>query len=178
MVSALKALAGDGRTIITVIHQPRSSIFQVSEVYGFAVSPAIDRPGNQSTNHNTTTTQQLFDRLHLLSDGQTIFFGPTHDAVGYFEQAGFRCPPLWNAADFLLDLIATDYRSAEAEKETKARVAGLYLRNVAREGTCTCSDEDYAALAAQAEAAGQGGRWTVVRISVALRAVLLRYVLY
>lgn len=29
VVSALKALAGDGRTIITVIHQPRSSIFQV-----------------------------------------------------------------------------------------------------------------------------------------------------
>lgn len=140
-----------------------------------SAGPAIDRPGqsiNQPQHYKNTT--QLFDRLHLLSDGQTIFFGPTHDAVGYFEQAGFRCPPLWNAADFLLDLIATDYRSAEAEKETKARVAGLYLRNMAREGTCTCacSDDDYAALAAQAEAAGQGGRWTVVRISVPLHTAL------
>jgi len=29
VVSALKTLAGEGRTIVTVIHQPRSSIFQV-----------------------------------------------------------------------------------------------------------------------------------------------------
>lgn len=139
--------------------------------YGVAVSPAIDRLG-RPTNQLQHNTSQLFDRLHLLSDGKTIFFGPTHEAVGYFEQAGFRCPPLWNAADFLLDLIATDYRSPEAEKETKARVAGLYLRNVTREGKCTCSNDDYAALAAQAEAAaGQGGRWTLVRFCVAFRFV-------
>lgn len=49
----------------------------------------------------------MFDRLHLLSDGQTIFFGQTGDAVKYFEEIGWKCPPLWNAADFLLDLIAT-----------------------------------------------------------------------
>lgn len=49
----------------------------------------------------------MFDRLHLLSDGQTIFFGKTGDAVKYFEEIGWKCPPLWNAADFLLDLIAT-----------------------------------------------------------------------
>ena len=29
VVSALKKLADEGRTIVTVIHQPRSSIFQV-----------------------------------------------------------------------------------------------------------------------------------------------------
>jgi len=49
----------------------------------------------------------MFDRLHLLSDGQTIFFGKTGDSVKYFEEIGWKCPPLWNAADFLLDLIAT-----------------------------------------------------------------------
>lgn len=50
---------------------------------------------------------QMFDRLQLLSDGQTIFFGPTNEAVEYFDNIGWKCPPLWNAADFLLDLIAT-----------------------------------------------------------------------
>lgn len=129
-------------------------------------SPWPTKPTNRThSSHTQPNPTQLFDRLHLLSDGQTIFFGPTQEAVGYFEQAGFRCPPLWNAADFLLDLIATDYRTAEAEKETKARIAGLYLRNMAREGMCTCS-YDYAALAVQAEAAGQGGRWTVVRACI------------
>ncbi len=119
---------------------------------------------------------QMFDRLHLMSDGQTLFFGPTSEAVAYFKQAGWRCPPLWNAADFLLDLIATDYRTAEAEKETKARIAVLYQRNVEREGSCTCPshDDDYAALASQAEAAGQGGKWTAVRACMAsLRKELL-----
>jgi ABC-type multidrug transport system ATPase subunit len=107
---------------------------------------------------------QLFDRLHLMSDGQTIFFGATSEAVAYFESAGYKCPPLWNAADFLLDLIATDYRSAEAEKETKARVAALYQKNLEREGACTPS-YDYAEMAAQADAAGQRGKWTAVRVA-------------
>lgn len=34
VVSALKTLAEEGRTIVTVIHQPRSSIFQVGTNLG------------------------------------------------------------------------------------------------------------------------------------------------
>lgn len=99
--------------------------------------------------------------MHLLSDGQTLFFGPTAEAVGHFEKCGYKCPPLWNAADFLLDLIATDYRTAEAEKETKGRVAALHREHTSTIHPC---DDDDVALAAQAEAgAGQGGRWNVVR---------------
>lgn len=73
-----------------------------------------------------------------MSDGQTIYFGNTSDAVQYFEKIGWVCPPLWNAADFLLDLIATDYRSAQAEQDTKARIATLYQKHLEREGLCTC----------------------------------------
>ena len=71
----------------------------------------------------------MFDRLHLLSDGQTIFFGKTGDAVKYFEEIGWKCPPLWNAADFLLDLIATVsfWTGRDAMKTSSSHVQTLPL---------------------------------------------------
>lgn len=49
---------------------------------------------------------QMFDMLLLLSEGRAVYFGPASRVVDYFATVGFQCPPLWNAADWLLDLIA------------------------------------------------------------------------
>jgi hypothetical protein len=51
-------------------------------------------------------TWQMFDSLLLLSEGRTVFMGRPEKAVDYFADMGFKCPPLWNAADYILDVIA------------------------------------------------------------------------
>ena len=59
---------------VCTIHQPRSSIYR------------------------------MFDRLLLLSEGRTMYFGEAAAAVAYFAAAGFHCPPQFNPADFFMDV--------------------------------------------------------------------------
>lgn len=94
-MSSLRHLASNGRTVVSTIHQPRSSIFG------------------------------LFDQLCLLSEGRVMYFGPAKDAVSYFAGLNFRSPSQFNPADFFLDLLSVDPRSQEREMATKARVKYL-----------------------------------------------------
>ncbi|EGG18950.1 ABC transporter G family protein [Cavenderia fasciculata] len=77
VMRAIRKLANSGRTIICTIHQPRSNIYN------------------------------LFDKLLLLGDGSTIYYGETQLALDYFKNLGFYCDPSTNPADFFLDLINT-----------------------------------------------------------------------
>jgi ABC-type multidrug transport system ATPase subunit len=54
---------------MSVIHQPRSSIFS------------------------------MFDELLLISEGRLIYYGPAADAVSYFESASYPCPKLFNPGE-------------------------------------------------------------------------------
>lgn len=46
----------------------------------------------------------MFDDVLLLGKGgRTVYLGPSSGALAYFERLGFQCPPLVNAADFLMD---------------------------------------------------------------------------
>ncbi|KFO27698.1 ATP-binding cassette sub-family G member 2 [Fukomys damarensis] len=58
VLSLLKMMSSQGRTIIISIHQPRYSIFK------------------------------LFDSLTLLASGKLMFHGPAQEAVQYFASAG------------------------------------------------------------------------------------------
>ncbi|KAJ3058638.1 hypothetical protein HK102_010384, partial [Quaeritorhiza haematococci] len=78
VMTTIKSLARKNRTVILTIHQPRSEIFD------------------------------MFDKLLLLSKGRATYFGPSADAVQYFEELGYECPFGWNVADFLLDIISSD----------------------------------------------------------------------
>ncbi|XP_056312559.1 broad substrate specificity ATP-binding cassette transporter ABCG2d [Danio aesculapii] len=71
----LKRMAGQGRTIIMSIHQPRFSIYR------------------------------LFDSLTLLANGKQVYHGPAQDALDYFNNIGFACEAHNNPADFFLDVI-------------------------------------------------------------------------
>ena len=62
------------RTVIFTIHQPRSNIVA------------------------------LFDYLVLLARGRTVYSGPFSSCQNYFDQIGYRCPPGFNIADYLVDL--------------------------------------------------------------------------
>uniref|UniRef100_H3GK62 ABC transporter domain-containing protein n=1 Tax=Phytophthora ramorum TaxID=164328 RepID=H3GK62_PHYRM len=47
---------------------------------------------------------ELFDDVLLMSEGSIMFHGKREEAVPYFEDMGFHCPPRKDVADFLLDL--------------------------------------------------------------------------
>ncbi|PFH38226.1 putative ATP-binding cassette G family transporter [Besnoitia besnoiti] len=64
-----------GRTIVCTIHQPRSQLFA------------------------------MFDRLILMFEGRIVYQGPARRCVSYFAKRGFHCPPQFNPADFILDLL-------------------------------------------------------------------------
>ena len=78
IVSLLKSLAKDGRTIILSIHQPSSAIFG------------------------------LCDRLTLLSFGQTAFHGPIPEVESFLEDIAHPCSVHYNLADHLMELSQGD----------------------------------------------------------------------
>ncbi|GKT88910.1 ATP-binding cassette sub-family G member 2 [Colletotrichum tofieldiae] len=80
MMRTLKAVARLGITVIVIIHQPRTEIFD------------------------------LFDNLILLGNGQTIYEGPQRQAQDYFEGMGFNFPEHSNHGDVITDIITGNGR--------------------------------------------------------------------
>ncbi|XP_030842481.1 ABC transporter G family member 21 [Strongylocentrotus purpuratus] len=76
LIKTLKEYAvSSGKTVITSIHQPSSRVFQ------------------------------LFDCLLLLSEGQVVYSGDADQVVDYFARLGIQCPPHYNPADYILDIV-------------------------------------------------------------------------
>ncbi|XP_063969217.1 broad substrate specificity ATP-binding cassette transporter ABCG2-like [Lytechinus pictus] len=75
VLNLLAQLSKRGRTIIFSIHQPRFSIFR------------------------------LFDQMHLVAAGKTVFHGPANKALSYFSSIGYECESHNNPPDFFLDVI-------------------------------------------------------------------------
>lgn len=92
VMESLKTLAKEGRLVISVIHQPRSSIYE------------------------------MFDKLLILSEGKLMYYGEASKAVDYFASVNYPCPESFNPADFFLDLLSPDNRSRESEEETRNRI--------------------------------------------------------
>lgn len=92
----LKSLSSKGRTIICTIHQPRHDIFF------------------------------LFDHVTLLSQGFSVYSGPTNESVSWFNSLvpGSFIEHL-NPADYLINVAAVDNRTPEAERKTKAQLSVL-----------------------------------------------------
>ena len=88
-MQTLKDLCKEGHTVISSIHQPRSSIFA------------------------------MFDDLILLSEGRMLYSGPADEALPYFEELGHECPQHYNPAEFLADLISVDASTPEAQQRTR-----------------------------------------------------------
>nr|XP_021590385.1 broad substrate specificity ATP-binding cassette transporter ABCG2-like [Ictidomys tridecemlineatus] len=78
IVSLLKNISEQGRTIIFSFRQPQHSIFK------------------------------LFDSLTILASGKLMYHGPAQKALEYFKSAGYHCEHLNNPSDFFLDVINGD----------------------------------------------------------------------
>ena len=88
LVSSLRDLANEGRTVVATIHQPSAALFE------------------------------QFDRLVLLAAGKTVFSGSRTNAERFFAAQARPVPARWNAADWFLtvvDVVREAELTAEAE---------------------------------------------------------------
>ena len=77
-MNVLRSLALAGKTVITSIHQPSSSVFA------------------------------SFDSLLVLADGKMVYAGTPESSMAYFASLNFPCPQGYNASDHLMDLLVVD----------------------------------------------------------------------
>ncbi|KAK0078545.1 hypothetical protein PV325_002372 [Microctonus aethiopoides] len=79
VVSLLKILTRQGRTIVCTIHQPSASLFQ------------------------------LFDQVLILARGVCLYQGATSQLIPYLESVKFPCPMYHNPADYMIELACGEY---------------------------------------------------------------------
>ena len=79
--------ARTGRTILSTIHQPSSDIFNI------------------------------FDRLLLLCDGNTIYQGAAKEATKHFNAIEYTCPTYSNPADYFMEQMHCEKRDAKTNEE-------------------------------------------------------------
>ncbi|KAI4749907.1 putative ABC transporter [Aureobasidium sp. EXF-12344] len=74
-----------------------------------------------SIHQPSAATFQLFDKLLLLSQGQTCYFGSVSEVSPYFSSLGLPVPELMNPSEYILDLTNTDFDSEDLEEEACAQ---------------------------------------------------------
>lgn len=77
LIRVSRKIADSGKTVIAVIHQPSSEIFD------------------------------LFDDVIFMSKGYIVYNGPVKDVVPYFADRGFQCPSDYNPADYVMYILQT-----------------------------------------------------------------------
>jgi ABC-type multidrug transport system ATPase subunit len=85
-----------GRTVLCVIHQPASEVFE------------------------------QFDTLALLAAGATVYFGPAQTAADFFSASGLPAPRNRSASDHLLHAVNADFGDAHDVAERVARLTAAY----------------------------------------------------
>ncbi|KAI4941752.1 hypothetical protein J4E86_010263 [Alternaria arbusti] len=73
----------------------------IAKKYRILVVASIHQP--------STATFRLFDRLMLLSGGKVVFNGGVEGVKGWFGGLGYEMPLYTNPAEFVIDLINTDF---------------------------------------------------------------------
>lgn len=102
IINLIKSQAREfGRVVIATIHQPNSEIYA------------------------------SFDRLLLLSKGETVYIGKANQAVDYFNHQGFQMPKNYNPADYFLKVLSE--KSADANLEDRISTLAHNLNNHGKE---------------------------------------------
>jgi ABC-type multidrug transport system ATPase subunit len=128
VMEAMKSMSDNNRLVISVIHQPRSSIYN------------------------------MFDRLLLLSEGRVMYFGNADAAVDYFNAVGYLCPDNFSPSDYYLDVLSPDNRTPELDLAAKERIDQLDLHWRTTSKIESNKNEVIPSEGDVPPASGQGGR--------------------
>ncbi|PGH11181.1 hypothetical protein AJ79_05023 [Helicocarpus griseus UAMH5409] len=82
-----------------------------------------------SIHQPSTVTFETFDKLLILSAGKTCYFGPCSEMKPYLDKAGHPMPPQINPAEFVLDLVNTDFASNQEQAQAQLRGIHEYWDN-------------------------------------------------
>ena len=63
-----------------------------------------------------TNTFFLFDSILLLSEGRTVYFGPSTGATQYFTELGHPPEPFMSPAESILQLVNVDFARLQHER--------------------------------------------------------------
>lgn len=69
-----------------------------------------------SIHQPSTLTFNLFDNVMFLTEGKIAYSGLRSNLAPYFDKAGFPIPSHYNPAEYVLDLINTDFSGGETYK--------------------------------------------------------------
>ncbi|KAJ5195417.1 uncharacterized protein N7498_008855 [Penicillium cinerascens] len=102
---------------ILFLDEPTSGLDSTASFEVMSYAKELARLNNiiiiASIHQPSTTTFQLFDKLLLLSGGRTCYFGPLQDVDTYFRNIGRPIPANTNPAEFLLDVVSSDFSSGK-----------------------------------------------------------------
>ncbi|KAK2804510.1 hypothetical protein FQN50_006585 [Emmonsiellopsis sp. PD_5] len=95
----------------TASYEVMSFVKQLAKKHKIIVIASIHQP--------STATFETFDKLLILSKGKTCYFGPGSEMKAYLDQTGYPMPLQINPAEFVLDLVNTDFAYDQEEAESK-----------------------------------------------------------
>ena len=127
VMQRLKAMARAGHAIALTIHQPSSELWALFDNVlllsgghtalrrrgetanqrrsGFIC--VIRRPRSVARHLHTETRGE--PSRNLPAGGHTVFYGKAAEIPSYLAAHGHACPPMYNPADFMLQLVNSDF---------------------------------------------------------------------
>ncbi|CAG8942586.1 unnamed protein product [Penicillium salamii] len=110
---------------ILFLDEPTSGLDSTASYEVISYAKELARINNliiiASIHQPSTTTFKLFDKLLLLSSGRTCYFGKTGDTETYFDRIGYSIPLQTNPAEFLLDLVSSDFSGSKEPADERVR---------------------------------------------------------
>lgn len=100
IVELLIKFSKQDRMVIATIHQPNSETFL------------------------------LFDRLLLLMEGKTIYFGDANSSTGYFQNLGYKIPEFSNPADYFLKEFYVPFIKSEEDFKKSDLLSNSYNKQL------------------------------------------------
>ncbi|PGH06287.1 hypothetical protein GX51_02484 [Blastomyces parvus] len=101
-----------------------------------------------SIHQPSTATFETFDKLMIISAGRTCYFGPSSEMKPYLDRTGYRMPLQMNPAEFVLDLVNTDFAS---DQESAEEQLSQIFTNWENSDEASALDTEVAKAAGQAE---------------------------
>ncbi|XP_054260947.1 ATP-binding cassette subfamily G member 4-like isoform X2 [Macrosteles quadrilineatus] len=94
-IQLLKDLSRQGRTIVCTIHQPSATMFH------------------------------MFDVVYMLARGQCVYQGSSHQLVPFLSHCGLQCPPTYNPADYIFEVLSLDVINLMTSEIQNGRIIKL-----------------------------------------------------